>query len=68
MQAVHEIRSAENGAITFYSLSPLRPMMALFLISSILVMYDVAGWICRHAGAGANALCPPLGSIRMALT
>ena len=35
--------------------------MALFLISSILVMYDVAGWICRHAGAGANALLSSIG-------
>ncbi|MGV2686081.1 acyltransferase, partial [Clostridium perfringens] len=61
IQAVNEIRSAANGAITFYSLSLLRPMMALFLISSILVMYDVAGWICRHAGAGANALLTSIG-------
>lgn len=61
MQAVHEIRSSANGAITFYSLSLLRPMMALFLISSILVTYDVAGWICRHAGAGANALLTSIG-------
>lgn len=61
MQAVNEIRSAENGAITFYSLSLLRPMMALFLISSIMVMYDTAGWITRHAGARTNALLTSIG-------
>lgn len=61
MQAVNEIRSAENGAITFYSLSLLRPMMSLFLISSILVMYDVTGWICRQGGARLNSLLTSIG-------
>ncbi|VTR57994.1 Uncharacterized protein conserved in bacteria [Actinobacillus pleuropneumoniae] len=61
MQGVNEIRSAENGAITFYSLSLLRPMMALFLISSIMVMYDAAGWITRQAGARTNAFLTSIG-------
>ncbi|ANA83048.1 acyltransferase [Paenibacillus glucanolyticus] len=61
IQAVNEIRSAENGAITFYSLSLLRPMMSVFLISSILVMYDVTGWICRQGGARVNSLLTSVG-------
>ncbi|KOR89893.1 acyltransferase [Paenibacillus solani] len=61
IQAVNEIRSAENGVITFYSLSLLKPSMAIFLISSILVMYDVAGWVCRYAGGGVNTLLTSIG-------
>lgn len=61
VQAVNEIRSSDAGVITFYSLSLLQPMMAIFLISSILVMYDVAGWICRYAGGRVNRLLTSIG-------
>lgn len=61
IQGINEIRLAEGTRITFYSLSLLRPWMALFLISSILTMYDLAGWICRRAGRSVNAVLSSLG-------
>lgn len=61
MQGIHEIRLAEGELITFYSLSLLRPEMALFLISSILSMYDLASWICKRAGRKVNAVLSSVG-------
>ncbi|SMF82270.1 Surface polysaccharide O-acyltransferase, integral membrane enzyme [Paenibacillus uliginis N3/975] len=61
MQGINEIRLADGARITFYSLSLLRPWMALFLISSILAMYDLAGWICRRSGRSVNAGLSSLG-------
>jgi len=60
IQAVSEIRAADGG-ITFYSLSLLRPSMALFLISSIIVMYDAAGWICKNGGETLNKALTSIG-------
>lgn len=60
-QGILEVRMAEGTRITFYSLSLLRPLMALFLISSIMSMYDLAGWICRKSGRSVNSLLSSIG-------
>ena len=61
VQGIQEIKLAEGARLTFYSLSLLRPWMALFLISSILSMYDLAGWICRKSGQSVNSIISSLG-------
>lgn len=61
MRGIREILSAQGAGITFYSLSLLRPWMAVFLICSIFVVYDVSVWICRHGGPVINRLLSSLG-------
>lgn len=60
-QGIQEVRMAEGTRITFYSLSLLRPLMALFLISSIMSMYDLASWICRRSGRAVNTILSSIG-------
>lgn len=61
LKGIQEIRLAEGERITFYSLSLLSPWMAVFLISSIFAMYDVARWICLKGGRRLNVLLSSIG-------
>ncbi|GAE04916.1 acyltransferase [Paenibacillus sp. JCM 10914] len=61
VEVIQEIQSKSGEGITFYSLNLLQPGMALFLISSILAMYDMAVWICRKAGARTKAVLSSIG-------
>ncbi|WP_054958418.1 acyltransferase [Paenibacillus dakarensis] len=61
MEGIQEVWRGEGLRITFYSLSLLKPVMAVFLISSILAMYDAAGWICRYGGSRINSVLSNLG-------
>lgn len=61
MQGIQEVRLGEGARITFYSLSLLRPWMALFLISSLFAIYDIARWICNKGGHQLNSLLSSLG-------
>lgn len=59
--AFREVQGGDGTRITLHSLSLIRPWMALFLILSMLVMYDISAWICRWAGQSVNRLLSTLG-------
>ncbi|NMO96281.1 acyltransferase [Paenibacillus lemnae] len=60
MHGIQEVIRNADG-ITFYSLSLLRPWMALFLIVSILVMYDISLWIHRKGSKQAHNILISIG-------
>ncbi|MGG4128042.1 acyltransferase [Paenibacillus illinoisensis] len=47
-----EFQKPEGIQITFYTVSLIRPDMALFLIASIMVMYQLAGKLHNHLAVG----------------